>query len=62
MLQDEVKGKDDAYFRGNESDSVKANTKVDQRHEIIPEVKAKIEGAKASYEMTLKYEGEDEAS
>ena len=56
----EVKGKDDVYFRGNESDLAKVNTVVINGKEITPEVKAKIEGAKASYEMTLKYEGEDE--
>ena len=56
----EVKGKDDVYFRGNESDLAKVNTVVINGKEITPELKAKIEGAKASYEMTLKYEGEDE--
>ena len=35
-----------------ESDLAKVNISVINGKEIIPEVKAKIEGAKASYEMT----------
>ena len=52
----EVKGKDDVYFRGNETDLAKVNTVVINGEDIAPEVSTKIEGAKASYEMTLKHE------
>lgn len=50
----EVKGKEDVYFRGNETDLAKVNTVVINGEEITPEVSAKIERTKASYEMTLK--------
>lgn len=52
----EVKGKEDVYFRGNETDLAKMNTVLINKTEIVPEVNAKIEGSKASYEMSLKNE------